>query len=175
MSLQKRALAALSGVLMVFLVALGGIPAAQASDGTPDGTRVTSASDDGQGLRAAAAARSAGSDAGTLANPGVSPAPENTFSNRTYSQAINLVNTCPSGRFCTYQQQDNGQYRVYDFYRCTDYQLSNWFDSRMAKNNQTGGVTVRLLGSNGQQVDTVTAGQYKAVNWNPVWTIRLCG
>ena len=170
MSLQKRTLAALSGVLMAFLIALGAVPAAQAADSTTNGTRVTSVSDNGLEPRAARSA-----DAGVLAEPGVSPGAERTYSNRTNSQAYDLVRNCASGRFCTYQQQGNGLYKVFQFYRCGDYQLSNWFDARMAKNNQTGGVTVRLLGSSGGQVDTVTAGQHKAVSWDPVWTIRLCG
>ncbi|MEU4361943.1 hypothetical protein [Promicromonospora sp. NPDC023987] len=172
MSLQKRALAALSGVLMAFLVALGGIPAAQASDGAQDATRVMSSSENGRELRAASAADA---DAGVLANPGVSPAPEKTAYNRSLSQAWSLVDACPSGRFCTYQREDDGQYRVYQFYRCGDYRLSYWGDSRDSHNNQTGGVTVRLLGSSGQQVNSVAAGQQKYVNWDPVWTIRLCG
>ena len=152
MSLQKRTLAALSGVLMAFLVALGGIPAAQASNSAADGTRVEA-----------------------LANPGVSPAPERTVTSVTATQAIRLVNDCPTGRFCAYQKLDNGQFRTYYFYRCADYQLSNWDESRWSANHQTGGVTVRLLGSRGQLVNTVAAGQEKSVDWTPVWTIRLCG
>jgi hypothetical protein len=172
MSLQKRTLAALSGVLMAFLIALGGIPAAQASNSAPDGTRGTTIAADGQGLRAA---QSVGTDAGTLANPGVSPAPERTVTFETATQAIRLVNDCPAGRFCAYQKLDNGQFRTYYFYECADYQLSNWDESRWAANHQTGGVTVRLLGSRGQLVSTVRHGEEKTVDWDPIWTIRLCG
>ncbi|MBO0607829.1 hypothetical protein [Myceligenerans salitolerans] len=176
MALSKRALAALAGFLMALTGVLGTASAAQATEndaGSAPGAGVTSMSDDGRSLRSALAAQSA-DDAGALANPGVSPAPENTFYDRTYSQAIDLVNTCPSGRFCTYQQQDNGLYRAYDFYACANYSLSNWFDARWSYNNQTGGVTVRLLGSGGQQEDTVGPGQKKAVYWDPIWTIDLC-
>lgn len=175
MSLQKRTLAALSGVLMAFLIALGGIPAAQASDGAADGTRVTSSSAVERQLGAAPAVPSADSDAGVLADPGVWPPPERTFANQTAAQATRYVNNCPSGRFCTLQREDDGQFRAYQFYECDDYRLSNWDEWRWAYNHQTGGVTVRLLGSSGQQVNTVTAGQSKTVDWDPVWTIRLCG
>lgn len=156
MSLQKRTLAALSGVLMAFLIALGGIPAAQASASAADDARVTSSP-------------------GVLANPTVSPAPERTVTTTTVAQATRLVNDCPTGRFCAYQKLDNGQFRTFYFYECDDYELSNWDESRWVANHQTGGVTVKLLGSSGQLVSTVGAGQERTVNWTPVWTIRLCG
>ena len=172
MTPQKRAVAALSGLLMVLLCALGGAQAAQAStgdDATTDGTRVTSVSENGQALRAAFA------DHGTLANPGVSPAPENTYPNISGSLALTFVNTCPEKRFCTYQRQDNGLYVAYDFYRCADYRLSNWKDLRASYNHQTAGTTVRFLGQSGSQVDDLEAGEQRSVSYGPVWTIKLCG
>jgi len=169
MTPQKRVLAALSGLLMTLLCVLGGAQAAQASTGgDTDGTRVTSSSESGQALRAAFA------DRGTLANPGVSPAPENTYSNLSGSLALTFVNTCPQWRFCTYQRQDNGQYRAYDFYRCADYRLSNWKDVRASYNHQSPGTTVQFLGQSGSEVDHLDSGEQRSVSYGPVWTIRLC-
>lgn len=177
MSPQKRALAALSGLLMTLLCVLGGSQAALAYDDewqTPGGTRVTSTSDSGQALRAALADRGALTDQGALANPGVTPAPESTFANITGATALALVNSCPTERFCTYQRLDNGNYTAYDFYRCADYHLSNWKDVRSSYNRQTPGTTVQFLGQNGGEVDHLDAGQQRSVNYGPVWTIRLC-
>lgn len=83
---------------------------------------------------------------------------------------------CSSGNFCASVWDPTvNRFRVFYFYNCTRYYLSNWNNWGEAKNSQTGGAVATLYGSSGNVIRTIPAdnGVY-AVDWTPVYSIRNC-
>jgi hypothetical protein len=83
---------------------------------------------------------------------------------------------CSSGNFCASVWDPNaGRFRVFYFYNCARYSLSNWGEWGEAKNSQTGGAVARVYGSSGNELASYPAdGGVYAVNWGPVYSIRNC-
>ncbi|GGY82043.1 hypothetical protein [Streptomyces omiyaensis] len=107
----------------------------------------------------------------TVAGPSSSPAPA-----RTELLPPGAGVNCTTGHFCA-SVWDPGanRFRVFYFYNCTRYYLSNWNGWGEAKNSQTGNATATLYGSGGNVLRTVPAdnGVY-AVDWAPVYSLRNC-
>jgi len=81
---------------------------------------------------------------------------------------------CQSGYACTTLEYPAGVIRwVFKFYYYGTYSLSHWSGTGWAANSQTGGAAMRLLDRNGYQITCVPAGDWRYVNWDPVWFIRL--
>ncbi|MFJ9907396.1 hypothetical protein ACIRVK_31645 [Streptomyces sp. NPDC101152] len=83
---------------------------------------------------------------------------------------------CQSGYFCaSVWDPTAGQFKIFFFYSCTRYTLSNWIDWAEAQNSQTEGATARLYGFGGGVLQTIPADNaVYAVNWTPVYSIRNC-
>ncbi|MFF5784741.1 hypothetical protein ACFY8P_07225 [Streptomyces sp. NPDC012693] len=84
--------------------------------------------------------------------------------------------SCSPGNFCaSVWDPTANRFRVFYFYNCTRYYLSNWNDWGEAKNSQTGGAVATVYGSGGTVIRTVPAdNNVYAVNWTPVYSIRNC-
>ncbi|MFJ3816611.1 hypothetical protein [Streptomyces sp. NPDC090056] len=84
--------------------------------------------------------------------------------------------SCSPGNFCASVWDPTvNRFRVFYFYNCTRYRLSDWGDWGEAKNSQSGGAVATVYGSGGNVIRTFPAdnGVY-AVNWAPVYSIRNC-
>ncbi|MER7624541.1 hypothetical protein [Streptomyces sp. NPDC126503] len=83
---------------------------------------------------------------------------------------------CAPGNFCaSVWDPSANRFRVFYFYHCTRYYLSNWNGWGEAKNSQTGGATATLYGSGGNVIRTYPAdGNVYAVDWSPVYSLRNC-
>jgi hypothetical protein len=83
---------------------------------------------------------------------------------------------CQSGYFCaSVWDPTAGKFKIFFFYSCNRYTLSNWIDWAEAQNSQTGGAVAGLYGSGGGLLQTVPADNaVYAVNWSPVYSIRNC-
>ncbi|WP_157239445.1 hypothetical protein [Catenuloplanes japonicus] len=85
------------------------------------------------------------------------------------------VDSCLAGRFCTFQVGSGGQYIGFQFYRCTEYALSNFgVNTRYSRvfNNQN--VTVQYLDSSHRPIASTPPGGKAIVDFQPVWYINLC-
>lgn len=112
----------------------------------------------------------AASSATSAASPTTSPAVRSEL----LSAGSGIV--CSSGNFCaSVWDPAAGRFRVFYFYDCARYSLSNWNDWGEAQNSQTGGAVARIYGSSGNQLASYPAdnGVY-GVNWGPVYSIRNC-
>ncbi|MBZ3906608.1 MULTISPECIES: hypothetical protein [Streptomyces] len=83
---------------------------------------------------------------------------------------------CSSGNFCaSVWDPAANRFRVFYFYNCARYSLSNWNEWGEAKNSQTGSAVARTYGSSGNQLGAYNADNaVYAVNWAPVYSIRNC-
>lgn len=83
---------------------------------------------------------------------------------------------CGSGNFCaSVWDPAAGRFRVFYFYDCARYALSNWNEWGEAQNSQTGGAVARVHGSAGNELASYPANNaVYAVNWGPVYSIRNC-
>ncbi|RPF22371.1 hypothetical protein [Myceligenerans xiligouense] len=151
MTLQKRAVAALAGVLMALVGVLGTTQAAQASDhewGTaPDATGVTGVQALGGGV-----ARSAASVAAS-------------------------THGCPSGAFCIYPNASwNGGNPEYVFWSRGGHNIYNEYGQRRAFNNQTdnwGGALCKGSGGSGGFTWSFRPGVYVDTDITPVNSVDL--
>jgi hypothetical protein len=84
--------------------------------------------------------------------------------------------TCDTGYFCAgVWDPAAGQYRVFFFYDCNRYYLSNWQGTSKVMNNQTDNAEATLYGQNGEVLRTFpTSTDVLDVDWEPVWSIRNC-
>ncbi len=84
--------------------------------------------------------------------------------------------SCSSGNFCaSVWDPTANRFRVFHFYNCTRYYLSNWNDWGEAKNSQTGGAVATIYGSGGDVIRTFPAdNNVYAADWTPVHSIRNC-
>ncbi|MDX3522657.1 hypothetical protein [Streptomyces scabiei] len=84
--------------------------------------------------------------------------------------------TCNSGEFCaSVFDPAAGRFRVFHFYNCARYSLSNWNDWGEAQNSQTGSAVARTYGSAGNELVAYPAnGSVYAAHWSPVYSIRNC-
>jgi hypothetical protein len=86
------------------------------------------------------------------------------------------VSRCPKFRFCTTQVGSAGQNIGFQFYKCTEYALSNWgvngATDRFVKNAQD--VTVNFLDKRHAVIDSTPPNKTDVVDFKPVWFISLC-
>ncbi|MFE2941315.1 hypothetical protein ACFXKG_19955 [Streptomyces sp. NPDC059255] len=123
-------------------------------------------------LTAPAAPAEARADVGVRAvSPQVTPAAER----------VRLVTpggsyTCSYGRLCAQVWDEAaGKWKVFDFYTCRTYSLSNWIGIGAYANNQTPGTVARFYNSSGAVIRTSIAPDWDtSYNWNPVWKIKPC-
>ncbi|MFI9485590.1 hypothetical protein ACIG47_04305 [Promicromonospora sp. NPDC052451] len=175
MTPQKRAVAALSGLLMALLCALGGAQAAQAAgDATTNGTRVTNvpAQDRTLVLPPAPTETSARGDRGALAVPTISPSVTVSYANPGQQYG------CEYGTMCAWAwDTSQNKWKIFHLYNCRTYTLYNWVGDGGWDNNQTTGTVARFYGSNGstQVLDPSTAFERRhPESWDPVYFIRNC-
>lgn len=159
----KRSLLGLCAALTMVpaLLATQTAQAASASHGTSDGHVMTMP----------AAPQTAARPATLLAvAPSTSPAVRTA-----YAGAGGGV-YCQNGYFCaSVWDPTAGKFKIFFFYSCNRYTLSNWIDWAEAQNSQTGGAVASLYGSGGGLLQTVPADNaVYAVNWSPVYSIRNC-
>ncbi|MFF7856310.1 hypothetical protein [Streptomyces sp. NPDC007904] len=104
------------------------------------------------------------------ASPTVSP-----YANYVHVARGEASPTCPSGYLCTgVWDPAVGKVKIFFFFDCTRYSLSNWAGEGHYVNNQTGGAVAYFYGSNGQVLHAIPAQSGTRVDWNPVWSIRPC-
>ncbi|MFI6426571.1 hypothetical protein [Promicromonospora sp. NPDC050880] len=142
MTVKKRWLATLSGVLVVLVCAVGGTQAAQAYDSNvihPDGTRVTETDGASAGDRAAAAWRPDITPLHTSNNEAV-------FRNQTTFWRNALLNGCKAGRACIAVGQGDGLHTVFVLYQCDTRTLTNFIDAGAINNNQSDDAVVVFTG-----------------------------
>jgi hypothetical protein len=81
--------------------------------------------------------------------------------------------TCESGFACATVRYGQGFY-LFKFYAYGTYALQNWYGDGYVWNAQTGGASVRVLGSGGGQLLCEARSPWvRYVDWNPAWYIRL--
>jgi hypothetical protein len=135
-------------------------------------------------LSASLVVTAAPSEAATIQQPAaadgalvtVSPSAEYTedpLRSLSYPWTLN----CPLYRMCTTQVGSGGQFIGFQFYRCTEYALTNWGVNgpnsiRPVYNHQT--VTVKFLNRRHAEIDSIRPGFIKDVDFKPVWYISLC-
>ncbi|UUU32421.1 hypothetical protein JIX56_22350 [Streptomyces sp. CA-210063] len=83
---------------------------------------------------------------------------------------------CSSGNFCaSVWDPAAGRFRVFYFFNCARYSLSNWNEWGEAQNSQTGGAVARIYGSSGNELRSYPADNaVYGVDWAPVYSIRNC-
>ncbi|QFQ98889.1 hypothetical protein F9278_25105 [Streptomyces phaeolivaceus] len=108
--------------------------------------------------------------ASSAASPTTSPAVRSEL----LSPGSGIV--CGSGNFCaSVWDPAANRFRVFYFYNCARYSLSNWNEWGEAKNSQTGSAVARIHGSSGNQLASYNADNaVYAVNWAPVYSLRNC-
>ncbi|MEU8869483.1 hypothetical protein [Streptomyces umbrinus] len=83
---------------------------------------------------------------------------------------------CPRYRFCTTQQGSSGSNLGFQFYRCTEYALTNWGVNgdphALVYNNQN--VTVKYLDRRHAELNSTPPGSFEIIDFKPVWYISLC-
>ncbi|MDX3643175.1 hypothetical protein [Streptomyces sp. MB09-02B] len=112
----------------------------------------------------------AASSATSAASPTTSPAVRSEL----LAPGSGIV--CSSGNFCASVWDPNAnRFRVFYFYNCGRYSLSNWGGWSEAQNSQTGSAVARIYGASGNELASYPAnnGVY-AVDWTPVYSIRNC-
>ncbi|WP_405387643.1 hypothetical protein OG596_06560 [Streptomyces sp. NBC_01102] len=85
--------------------------------------------------------------------------------------------TCPTGNLCARVRDPTvGKYKVFKFYNCNTYALSNWEDTGGYANRQTGSrATAKFYGQSGNVLRSVPVGEsIQGYGWSPVWKIRNC-
>ena len=85
--------------------------------------------------------------------------------------------TCEPGLACASVPYGGGWY-VFKFYAYGTYNLSNWYGTDTAFNDQTGGAAMRLYNGSNAQVECIRGQDPIAhfdmnVNWTPIYKIRL--
>jgi hypothetical protein len=101
----------------------------------------------------------------------------------TTSPAVHSVHVPPgSGVFCStgnlcaaVYDPSAGTFKVFFFYSCNRYWMSNWNGFGEVQNSQTGGAAAYLYNRDGSIRKVVPAdnGVY-AQDWTPVWSLRNC-
>lgn len=76
---------------------------------------------------------------------------------------------CQYGWLCTFH---NGVYK--SFTACTTQYLSGWTGSGEIMNNQTTGTKTTFYKLNGSVYTTSTAYQLTGINWDQIWSIKVC-
>jgi hypothetical protein len=122
------------------------------------------------------------SEAATIQKPAVAGAVVTVSPRAEYTEdplrtsTVTWVSKCPRSRFCTTQVGSGGQNIGFQFYRCTEYALTNWgvngASDRFVFNNQN--VTVNYLNQRRAVIDSTPPNQTDVVNFKPVWYISLC-
>lgn len=141
MTLKKRWLATLSGVLVALVCVVGGTQAAQAYDrdaAVPDGTRVTETNGASTGEMAPAAW-----------TPNVTPIHtdrENVVRNLTTAARNTRLHNCEYRYACIAVGQGDGRHTVFELWYCDSRALSNFIDAGAIANHQASGATVRFTG-----------------------------
>ncbi|MER5625265.1 hypothetical protein ABT061_29940 [Streptosporangium sp. NPDC002544] len=83
---------------------------------------------------------------------------------------------CPASRFCTTQVGSGGQNIGFQFYKCTEYALTNWGvngdRNSLVYNNQN--VTVKFLDQRHAEIQSTPPGYFEIIDFKPVWYISLC-
>ncbi|GAA0827636.1 hypothetical protein ACFQVD_21640 [Streptosporangium amethystogenes subsp. fukuiense] len=83
---------------------------------------------------------------------------------------------CPASRFCTTQVGSGNQNIGFQFYRCTEYALTNWGvngdRNSLVYNNQN--VTVKYLNQRHAEIQSTPPGYFEIIDFKPVWYISLC-
>jgi hypothetical protein len=118
---------------------------------------------------AGAAPVSTGQSAAAVA-PTVSPAAD-------YFYTSGPGYTCPTGNLCARVWDPTvNKYKVFKFYNCNTYSLSNWEGTGGYANRQTGSrATATFYGQSGNVLKNVPVGDSQnGYNWSPVWKIRNC-
>lgn len=103
-----------------------------------------------------------------LAAPTVTPGVKRTF------VGADPGSGCRYGYLCAYVWGGRGYYR-FDFTRCnTRYRVSGWHGRGYLTNSQFGGVTAFFYRRSDQIYTTRTARGTSSINWEPVWSLRVC-
>ena len=104
------------------------------------------------------------------AAPTVSPAVKRTF----IGWDQEYLDSCRYGFLCAFVRTGSGYYK-FDFTRCgIRYRVSGWHGSGWITNAQWGGVTARFYGRGGGIYATRRARGISRINWEPVWSLRVC-
>ncbi|WDV51543.1 hypothetical protein PV963_14725 [Streptomyces coeruleorubidus] len=85
--------------------------------------------------------------------------------------------TCPTGNLCARVWDPTvSKYKVFKFYNCNTYSLSNWEGTGGYANRQTGSrATATFYGQSGNVLKNVpVGGSQTSYSWSPVWKIRNC-
>ncbi|TDC36687.1 hypothetical protein E1281_39720 [Actinomadura sp. KC345] len=122
------------------------------------------------------------SEAAVTKKPAVAGAVVSVSPNAEYTEdplrstPATWVSNCPQSRFCTTQTGSTGRNIGFQFYRCTEYALTNWGvngnNYRLVYNNQN--VTVKYLNRRHGVLDSTSPWTSDVVNFKPVWYISLC-
>lgn len=103
-----------------------------------------------------------------VAAPSVRPAVKRTF------VGLDSGFNCRYGYLCTFVRADGGFYR-FDFTRCNvRYRVSGWHRRGYIINSQYGGVVARFFTRSGRLYATRRARGTTSINWEPVWSLRVC-
>jgi hypothetical protein len=102
------------------------------------------------------------------AAPSVSPGVKRTF------VGADPGTSCRYGYLCAFVWADSGYYR-FDFTRCdTRYRVSRWHGRGYLVNAQHGGVLARFYRQSGSLYASLRARGTFDINWEPVWSLRVC-
>ncbi|MGW4232762.1 hypothetical protein ACWEF9_26355 [Streptomyces sp. NPDC004980] len=119
---------------------------------------------------AAAAAPAPAARSAAAVSPTVSPAAD-------FFYTSGPGYTCPTGNLCARVWDPTvGKYKVFKFYNCNTYALSNWDGTGGYANRQTGSrATAKFYGQSGNVLKSVPVGEsVQGYGWSPVWKIRNC-
>jgi len=102
------------------------------------------------------------------ASPTASPSVKRTF------VGTDLGTQCRYGYLCAFVRGDGGYYR-FDFTRCNiRYRVSGWHGRGFIVNAQYGGVTARFYTRSGGIYARRRARGTSTINWEPVFSLRVC-
>ena len=165
----RRWLALLAAVTAIVGLSTGATMASAQAAPTASAEAPVAGSDSGRRVVASAAPEATARASALAVSPGVSP-PVSTI-----HVAPGGIYFCPSGVLCTEVWDPTASaVKVFSFYHCNTYSLSNWNGSGGWINFQTGGAWAYAYNQSGTVINAFPAGYQGTVNWSPAWYIKNC-